>query len=97
MALEIAANKLPAGGPQNHNCIYFGAYGDSPAKTRINCREGKGIVLLHNYIIVENAHIDSRGNNMLWLEAGERQFWIVSMIVSISPTVQYTQCAPSWS
>ncbi|MCB0546509.1 MAG: right-handed parallel beta-helix repeat-containing protein [Phaeodactylibacter sp.] len=70
--------------PQNHNCIYFGAYGDSPQKPRINCRGGKGIVLLHNYIIVEGLHIDNGGNNMLWLGRENGNSWIIIDSVDVT-------------
>lgn len=70
--------------PQNHNCIYFGAYGDSPEKPLFNCRGGEGIVLLHNYIIVEDIHIENGGNNMLWLGRENGNSWIIIDSVDVT-------------
>ena len=70
--------------PQHHNCIYFGAYGESPQKPRIDCQGKRGIVLLHNYIIVENLHIDNGGNNMLWLGRENGNSWIIIDSVDVT-------------
>ncbi|MCB0588818.1 MAG: right-handed parallel beta-helix repeat-containing protein [Phaeodactylibacter sp.] len=63
--------------PNNNNCIFFGAYGDSPEKPLIDCQGGRGIVLLHNYIIVQGLHIDNGGNNMLWLGRENGTSWVI--------------------
>ncbi len=70
--------------PENHKCIYFGAYGDSPEKPRIDCRGDLGIVLLHNYIIVEGLHLDNGGNNMLWLGRESGNSWIIIDSVDVT-------------
>lgn len=70
--------------PQNHNCVYFGSYGQGRAKPRIDCQGGRGIVLLHNYIIVENLHIDNGGNNMLWLGREDGNSWIIINDVDVT-------------
>ena len=62
--------------PNNHNCVYFGAYGTSTAKPKIDCQGEKGIVIGHNYIIVEGLHIDNGGNNMLWINRDGGINWV---------------------
>ncbi len=70
--------------PQNHNCIYFGSYGQGRNKPKIDCQGGRGIVLLHNYIIVEGLHIDNGGNNMLWLGRENGNSWIIIKDVDVT-------------
>lgn len=70
--------------PKNHNCVYFGAYGSHPEKPRIDCQGGQGIVIKHNYIIVEDIHLDNGGNNMLWLGRDNGTSWIVIDSVEVT-------------
>lgn len=72
--------------PDNNNCIYFGDYGDSPEKPRIDCQGGRGIVLWRNYIIVENLHLDNGGNNVLWLAGNNGNYWINIINVDVTNT-----------
>ena len=63
--------------PDNHNCVYFGAYGpDGAAKPKIDCQGGRGIIILHDYIIVEGLHLDNGDNNMLWLNNSNGTRWV---------------------
>ena len=62
--------------PDNNNCVYFGAYGSSPDKPKIDCQGSRGIILSHNYIIVEGLHVDNGGNNMLWLNRSDGIFYV---------------------
>ncbi len=73
--------------PDNHQCIYFGDYGDSPEKPRIDCREDRGIVLLHDYIIVKNLHLDNGDNNVLWLAAEDGASWIIIDSVDVTNSI----------
>jgi hypothetical protein len=69
--------------PDNHRCIYFGAYG-SGAKPRIDCGGGNGLVIRHNYIIVEDLHLDDGGNNMLSLSNPDGNFWNVLRNIDVT-------------
>ncbi|MCB0613237.1 MAG: hypothetical protein KDC75_08010, partial [Phaeodactylibacter sp.] len=71
--------------PGDNNCIYFGAYGEGP-KPILDCQGGRGIILLHNYIIVENLHFDNGDNNVVWLAATSGNFWINIFDVDVTNT-----------
>ncbi|MCB0597260.1 MAG: right-handed parallel beta-helix repeat-containing protein [Phaeodactylibacter sp.] len=70
--------------PKNNNCIYFGAYGQKRQKPRFDCQGRKGIVILHNYIIVEGLHIDNGANNMLWLGRDNGTSWVIINDVDVT-------------
>ena len=69
--------------PNDNKCIYFGAYGEGP-KPRIDCQGGRGIILWHNYIIVENLHIENGGNNVLWLAKPDGNYWNIISNVDVT-------------
>lgn len=71
--------------PDNNNCIYFGAYGEGP-KPKIDCRGGRGLILVHNYVIVENLHFDNGDNNVLWLASADGNFWVNIFNVDVTNT-----------
>lgn len=72
--------------PGNHNCVYFGAYGEGD-KPRIDCQGGRGLVFLHDYIIVEDLHLDNGGNNMLLFGRPQGNYW------NVVRRVDLTRCA----
>ncbi|MCB0597261.1 MAG: right-handed parallel beta-helix repeat-containing protein [Phaeodactylibacter sp.] len=69
--------------PDNNNCIYFGAYGVG-AKPVIDCQGGRGIILWHNYIIVEDLHLDNGDNNVLWLARAGGNYWCTIRNVDVT-------------
>lgn len=69
--------------PKNHKSIYFGAYGAGD-KPRIDCKGNKGLIIRHNYIIVEDLHLDNGGNNMLLFSREEGNFWNVVKNVDVT-------------
>jgi hypothetical protein len=69
--------------PNNNNCIYFGAYGDGN-KPKLNCIGGDGLVLEHNYIIVEDLHLDNGGNGMLSFERIGGNYWNVVKNIDVT-------------
>ncbi|MCB9294658.1 MAG: right-handed parallel beta-helix repeat-containing protein [Lewinellaceae bacterium] len=71
--------------PDNNNCIYFGAYGEGP-KPKIDCQGKRGIIIRHNYIIVENLHFDNGDNNVVWLAAEDGNFWVNIFHVDVTNT-----------
>ncbi|MCB0599055.1 MAG: right-handed parallel beta-helix repeat-containing protein, partial [Phaeodactylibacter sp.] len=68
----------------DNNCIYFGPYGEDPAKPLINCLGGRGIILRHDYIIVEGFHLDNGGNNMLWFGKETGNYWNVAIDIDVT-------------
>jgi hypothetical protein len=72
--------------PKDHNCIYFGAYGTGN-KPRIECRGGKGLILRHNYIIVEDLHLNDGGNAMVRLDRTGGNYW------TILNNIEITECS----
>ncbi|MCO6477748.1 MAG: right-handed parallel beta-helix repeat-containing protein [Phaeodactylibacter sp.] len=62
--------------PNNHNCVYFGAYGAATEKPKIDCQGGRGVIIEHNYIIVEGLHLDNGDNNVLWLNRADGTRWV---------------------
>lgn len=71
--------------PNNHQCIYFGAYGSGP-KPRFDCRGRQGLVLEHNYLIVEGLHLDNGGNNVLDFERVGGNYWNLIKEVDVTHT-----------
>ena len=72
--------------PENHNCVYFGAYGKGD-KPKIDCQREKGLIISHNYIIVEDLHLDNGGNNMLLFDHSKGNYW------NVVRRVEVTNCA----
>ncbi|MCB9048940.1 MAG: right-handed parallel beta-helix repeat-containing protein [Lewinellaceae bacterium] len=68
----------------NNNCIYFGAYGSGSAKPMIDCQGGRGIALLHDYIIVDGFHLDNGGNNMFWFGKETGNYWNVVLNTDVT-------------
>ncbi|MCB0561948.1 MAG: right-handed parallel beta-helix repeat-containing protein, partial [Phaeodactylibacter sp.] len=68
----------------DNNCIYFGAYGNSPAKPLIECQGGQGIVIRHDYVIVEGFHLDHGGNNVLWMGKETGNYWNVFIDIDVT-------------
>lgn len=69
--------------PSANNCVYFGAYG-SGDKPRIECAGGHGLILRHNYIIVENLHLNDGGNNMLEFSRTGGNYWNVVRNIDVT-------------
>lgn len=72
--------------PNNHNSIYFGAYGTG-AKPKIDCKGGQGAIIRHNYIILENFHLDNGDNDMLQFARTGGNYW------NIVKDVDVTRCS----
>ncbi len=70
--------------PNDHQCIYFGAYGEG-SKPRIDCQVSDvGIILRHNYIIVENIHLDNGDNDVLQFNGVNGNYWILIKNVDLT-------------
>lgn len=69
--------------PNNHNCIYFGAYGSGP-KPKIECNGEQGLIIRHNYVMVENLHLDNGGNKMLSFSRIGGNYWNIVRNIDIT-------------
>ncbi|MCO6478146.1 MAG: right-handed parallel beta-helix repeat-containing protein, partial [Phaeodactylibacter sp.] len=68
----------------DNNCIYFGAYGNGATKPLIDGRGGRGIILRHDYLIVEGIHIDNVGTNALWFGKPTGTYWNAVIDVDVT-------------
>lgn len=69
--------------PNNHSCIYFGAYGLG-VKPKIECNGDEGLIIRHNYIIIEDLHFNNGGNNMLSFSRVGGNYWNVVRNVAVT-------------
>lgn len=60
----------------NPTYILFGAYGTG-SKPIINCQNRRGLLLYHNYLIVENLHLRNGGNNMIDFLRSGGNYWTI--------------------
>ncbi|MCB9297016.1 MAG: T9SS type A sorting domain-containing protein [Lewinellaceae bacterium] len=68
----------------DNNCIYFGPYGEDPAKPLIECRGEEGIIIRHDYIIVEGFHLNNGGNNVLWFGKETGNYWNAAIDIDVT-------------
>ena len=67
---------------KNHNCIYFGAYGNGE-KPKIDCNGGFGIMIYHDYLIFENFQVHNGRNAMILFNDKSGNFWNVVRNVDV--------------
>ncbi len=69
--------------PNNHRCVYFGAYGEGE-KPKIDCEDEVGLIIRHNYIFVEDLHLDNGDNNVLQFNATGGNYWNIVRNVDVT-------------